>query len=194
MKGVIHPDEVREYNAAAAKLPETIDHPCLRPKLVHCDTVTSNEYNPNRVPDPELELLEQSIRSDGMTMPIVTYLREDGNYEIVDGFHRFLVLTERLDQEWIPVSVIDKPIDERMSSTVRHNRARGDHATELMGQLVESMEEEGRSTDSIAEELGMEPEEVVRLKQVIGAADMLAADEYSQSWGVQEGTDDDDDT
>lgn len=182
----LHPDEVRAYNAAASELPETIDHPCLRPKLVHEANVESNDYNPNKVPDPELDLLEKSIEKDGMTMPIVTYLRDDGQYEIVDGFHRFLVLTERLGEEWVPVSVIDKDIDERMSSTVRHNRARGDHTTELMGSLVESMQEEGLEPEDIAEELGMEKEEVVRLKQVIGAAPMLKSDQYGQSWGPQD--------
>lgn len=125
-------------------------------------------------------------------MPIVTYLRDDGVHEIVDGFHRFLVLTDRIGAEWIPVSVIDKPIEERMSSTIRHNRARGDHTTELMGQLIESMEREGLTADEIAAELGMETEEIVRLKQVTGAADELAANQYGQSWGVQEDPPDDD--
>lgn len=182
----IHPDDVRAYNAASANLPDSIAHPCLRPRLVHWENVEANEYNPNQVPDPELDLLEESIRSDGMTMPIVTYLRDDGIYEIVDGFHRFLVLTERIGTEWVPVSVIDKPIDDRMSSTIRHNRARGDHTTELMGELVEAMEAEGKTTQEIADDLGMEKEEIVRLKQVVGAADILASDQYGQSWGVQD--------
>lgn len=182
----IHPDDVRDYNAAASDLPETIDHPCLRPKLVHCDDVESNDYNPNQVPDPELDLLERSIRADGMTMPIVTYYRDDGTYEIVDGFHRYLVLTERLGEEWIPVSVVDKDADERMSSTVRHNRARGDHTTELMGDLVASMEGEGMGTAEIAAELGMEAEEIVRLKQVTGAAEKMKSDQYGQAWGPQD--------
>lgn len=162
-------------------------HPCLDTKLVHRDNVEANDYNPNQVPDPELDLLEQSIRADDMTMGIVTYRRDDGTYEIVDGFHRFLVLTERIGDEWVPVSVIDKDVDERMSSTVRHNRARGDHTTQLMGDLVSAMEDEGMSTQEVAEELGMEKEEVVRLKQVIGASSILASDEYGQSWGVQDG-------
>lgn len=190
MNNELHPDTVREYNAAASNLPTSVEHPCLHPRLVHRADVVANDYNPNQVPDPELDLLEQSIREDGMTMPIVTYYRDDGTYEIVDGFHRFLVLTERIGEEWIPVSVIDKAIDERMSSTVRHNRARGDHTTELMGELVQSMEEEGLDSAEIADELGMEKEEVVRLKQVIGASPMLKSDQYGQAWGPQE----DDDT
>jgi len=186
MNHELHPDTVREYNAAASDLPSTIEHPCLRPKLIHRENVVSNDYNPNQVPAPELDLLEQSIRKDGMTMPIVTYYRDDAKYEIVDGFHRFLVLTERLDREWVPVSIIDKEIDERMSSTIRHNRARGDHTTELMGDLVQSMEEEGESPEEVADALGMELEEVIRLKQVIGASEMLKSDQYGQAWGPQD--------
>lgn len=186
MNHELDPDTVREYNAAASNLPTSIEHPCLRPKLVHREDVVSNDYNPNQVPDPELDLLEQSIREDGMTMPIVTYYRDDKTFEIVDGFHRFLVLTERLNEEWVPVSIIDKEIDERMSSTVRHNRARGDHTTELMGDLVKSMEEKGRSPEEVADALGMEREEIIRLKQVVGAAEMLKSDQYGQAWGPQD--------
>jgi len=184
--GLISSKQVSLYNKKGEGLPEVSDHPCLQPKLVHKDNVASNDYNPNKVPDPELDLLEQSIREDGLTMPIVTYRTEDGRFEIVDGFHRFLVLTDRIGEDWVPVSVIDKDIAERMSSTVRHNRARGDHKTELMGQLVELIEEEGKSSEEVAEALGMEEEEITRLKQVVGAADVLANDEYAQSWGVQD--------
>lgn len=179
-------EQVSRYNKQVEELPGMLDHPCLHPKIVHKDKIESNDYNPNKVPNPELDLLEKSIREDGLTMPIVTYQTEDGSFEIVDGFHRFLVLTDRIGEEWIPVSVIDKDIADRMSSTVRHNRARGDHKTELMGQLVESIEEQGKSAEEIADDLGMEEEEVVRLKQVVGAADILAKDEYAQSWGVQD--------
>lgn len=173
-------------NEPAERPPESSKHPCMDPQLVHRDIVEGNDYNPNRVPDSELDLLEQSIRADGMTMPIVTYQRDDGIHEIVDGFHRFLVLSDRMDEEWIPISIIDKGPEERMSSTVRHNRARGDHTTELMGQLVQSMADEGLDLSEIADELGMEREEVVRLTQVIGAADLMAADDYGQAWGVQD--------
>lgn len=184
------PAEIREYNERVADLLNPLGHPCLQPRIVHRDDLEANDYNPNQVPDPELSLLETSIRQDDLTMPIVAYERDDGTYEIVDGFHRVLVLTEWLDEEWIPISIIDKPIDERMSSTVRHNRARGDHTTELMGELVREMESEGNDPEEIATELGMEKEELVRLKQVIGAASMLATDQYGQSWGVQEQDDD----
>lgn len=178
--------KVNQFNEKAENLPDMMDHPCLYPKIIHKDDLKSNDYNPNKVPDPELDLLEQSIREDGLTMPIVTYQTESGSFEIVDGFHRYLVLTDRIGEEWIPVSVIDKDIAERMSSTVRHNRARGDHKTELMGQLVESIEEKGKSSDEVAEALGMGDEEITRLKQVVGAADILANNEYAQSWGVQD--------
>jgi len=184
-------DETDGRNDERNPSDDVMDHPCMRPRLVHREDVQANDYNPNRVPDPELDLLEKSIRADGMTMPIVVYQYDDESYEIVDGFHRFLVLTDRIGEDWIPVSVLDRDDAERMASTVRHNRARGDHATELMGQLLQSMEEKGMGTGEIAAELGMEDEEVVRLKQVVGASEMLAADEYGQSWGVQDDGGDD---
>ncbi|WP_330633760.1 ParB N-terminal domain-containing protein [Halocatena halophila] len=158
----------------------------MDPQLVHKEDIEANDYNPNRVPDPELRGLEKSIRSNGMTMPIVTFKRDDETYEIVDGFHRYLVLTEWIGEDWIPVSVIDKPLGERMMATVEHNAFRGDHKTELMGSLVESLEEEGFTPEEIAEELEKEKEEIIRLKQVVGAADEMAADQYGQSWGVQD--------
>lgn len=176
-------EQVEEYNELVEQLPNPLGHPCLNPRIVHRDDLEANDYNPNQVPDPELNLLEKSIQKDRMTMSIVTYERDDGQFEIVDGFHRYLVLGEWMDEKWIPVSVIDKDIDERMSSTVRHNRARGDHTTELMGDLVAEMEDEGMDTEAVADELGMEKEEVVRLKQVIGAADIMAGDRYNQAWG-----------
>lgn len=190
------PDQVHAYNDRAAALrdaaPDIVAHPCLFPRLVHADDLQANDYNPNQVPNPELRLLSRSIDEDGLTMPIVTYERDDGTFEIVDGYHRYYVLTDEdwLDRIWVPVSVIDKDIGERMASTVRHNRARGDHTTELMGELVEAMESTGKETAEIAADLGMEKEELVRLKQVVGAAGMLASDQYAQSWGVQEDDDD----
>lgn len=177
-------EKVEKYNNKIEGIDKPLSHPCLNPKIVHISRLKANEYNPNKVPDTELDLLEKSIREDELTMPIVTYKRDDGDYEIVDGFHRFLVMKDRLNEEWIPITVIDKSIDERMMSTVRHNRARGDHMTELMGDLVKNLEEQGKTPEEIAEGLGMEEEEITRLKQVIGAAKMLSGDEYSQSWGV----------
>jgi len=115
MSDEVVPNSIQEYNNGAEELPNAVGHPCLQPQLVHESNIESNDYNPNQVPDPELDLLEKSIREDGLTMPIVTYHQDDGQYEIVDGFHRFLVLTGRLDEKWIPVSVIDKDIDERSS-------------------------------------------------------------------------------
>lgn len=195
-------EEAREYNRQAEKLPNPLGHPCLHPRIVHKDDVVANDYNPNKVPDPELNTLERSILADGMTMPIVAYQRDDGRFEIVDGFHRFLVLTNRIGREWIPISIIDKDESERMSSTVRHNTT-GDHKTMLMAELVARMEGEGMDTAEICEELGKEPEEIIRLKQVHGDSDIqidgeskdlaestaeeLATDEYGQAWGVQDG-------
>lgn len=161
-----------------------MEFPCLNAKLVPASKVVANEYNPNRVAAPEMDLLETSIREDGVTLPIVTYYdASQDRYEIVDGFHRWSVLTGRLGCNEVPVVVIDKPKAERMASTVRHNRARGKHQVDLQGELVRSLVQQGWPDTEIAEHLGMGEEELLRLKQVVGAAGMLAGEEYSASYG-----------
>lgn len=77
-----------------------------------------------------------------------------------------------------------------MASTVRHNRARGKHQVELMGELVKSMIGLGWSDARIAESLGMSEEESLRLRQVVGVAQQLAGKEYNQAWRGRDGTPD----
>lgn len=161
-----------------------VEFPCLNVRLVPAEKVVANEYNPNRVATPELDLLELSITADGVTMPIVTfYDAERDEYVIVDGFHRWSVLTQRLGCDEIPIVTIDKDLSERMASTVRHNRARGKHQVDLQAALVRALLELGRTDDEIARELGMSEEELLRLKQIVGAARLLAGSEYSASYG-----------
>ena len=121
-----------------------IEFPCLNVKLVPTDKVVANDYNPNKVATPEMRLLKLSIELDGVTMPIVTYYdKEQDIYIVVDGFHRYTILKDYLKSDVIPVVVIDKPLDERMGSTIRHNRARGTHQIRSMSDIVVELSKEG---------------------------------------------------
>ncbi|KHF33409.1 ParB-like nuclease domain protein [Paenibacillus sp. P1XP2] len=150
--------------------------------------IRANEYNPNSVAPPEMKLLYTSIKEDGYTMPIVCYYNpEDDMYEIVDGFHRYTVMLKHRDiyereGGCLPVAVIDKPISDRMASTIRHNRARGSHDVDLMSNIVAELHKIGRSDAWIAKHLGMDPDEILRLKQITGLAELFKNQEFSKSW------------
>lgn len=178
-------DRVALYNAvvgaAAALVADVTSDPAVAPRLVHADRVVANDYNPNTVASPELDLLEQSMRADGITMPIVVVAQGD-DFVIVDGFHRRTVGAKRLGRRYLPCSVISRPLGDRMASTVRHNRARGKHQVDLMASLVRSMVAEGWDDDRVARGLGMSVEELLRLRQMVGAARLLAAPEYGRAW------------
>lgn len=157
--------------------------PCLETKLVPTKKVIANEYNPNKVATPEMKLLELSIKLDGVTMPVVTYYDKDKDlYEVVDGFHRYTVLKDRFKSDMIPVSVIDKPIDERMGSTIRHNRARGTHQIRSMSDIVIELSKEGWNDEDICKKLGMDLDEVIRLKQISGLKEAFSNHQFSKSW------------
>jgi len=164
-----------------------ITFPCLQVRMVPADKVVANEYNPNRVATPELDLLADSIEADGVTMPIVVYHdKEHDQYIVVDGFHRYILLRDRYQCPEVPVTVIDKPIDQRMASTIRHNRARGKHQVDLMGELVKALAAQGWREDDIAKHLGMTYEEVLRLKQVVGVAKAIKYKDYGRAWEAVE--------
>lgn len=155
---------------------------------VPIDKVKANTYNPNKVAPPEMKLLYESIKEDGYTMPVVCYYAKDEDtYVIVDGFHRYRVMLEHPDiyereGGMLPVSVIDKPIDQRMASTVRHNRARGTHNVELMSSIVKELHELGRSDAWIAKHLGMDKDEILRLKQITGLAALFRDVKFGKAW------------
>jgi len=155
---------------------------------VPIDQVQGNDYNPNTVATNEMRLLYTSIEHDGFTQPIVTVLDEDsGKYVIVDGFHRHLVARTYPDvlgrvQGRVPVVVIDKEINDRMASTIRHNRARGKHNTGGMATMVFALLENGWDDSAICAELGMESEELVRLKHVTGFSKLFEDVEYKLAW------------
>ncbi len=155
---------------------------------VPIDKVEPNTYNPNTVAPPELALLYESIKEDGYTMPIVCYHdKERDKYVIVDGFHRYRIMREHDDiyereGGMLPVSVIDKPIDYRMASTIRHNRARGSHSVDLMSNIVKELHEIGRSDAWISTHLGMDRDEILRLKQITGLASLFREADFSSAW------------
>lgn len=159
-----------------SKLPNLSHNPVDNVRWVEIDKVVANDYNPNIVPAVELKLLYTSIKKDGYTQPIVTYYDEEKDlYVIVDGFHRYMVSRRFPDilegnHGYIPVVVIDKDINDRMASTIRHNRARGRHAVDGMVGLVYSLLEGGWDDEQICNELGMQPDELVRIKYISGYA------------------------
>ena len=155
---------------------------------VPIEKVQPNVYNPNTVAPPEMKLLYESIKADGYTMPIVCYYsRENDIYIIVDGFHRYRIMLEYPDiyereQGMLPVSIIDKPIDQRMASTIRHNRARGSHDVDLMSNIVKELHELGRSDAWISKHLGMDRDEILRLKQITGLAALFKDVNFGRAW------------
>ena len=154
--------------------------------------IEPNTYNPNTVAPPEMKLLYDSIREDGYTMPIVCYYDKARDvYIIVDGFHRYRVMRDypdiyRREEGMLPVTVIDKPLDQRMASTIRHNRARGSHDVELMSNIVRELHEIGRSDAWISRHLGMEPDEILRLKQITGLTELFRDKEFGRAWVPEE--------
>jgi ParB-like chromosome segregation protein Spo0J len=155
---------------------------------VPIEKIRANAYNPNAVAPPEMRLLEKSIREDGYTMPIVCYyLPEEDVYEIVDGFHRYTVMMTCKDIRereggMMPVVIIEKDISNRMASTIRHNRARGTHSVDLMVNIVAELVESGMSDDWIAKNIGMDADELLRLKQISGIAALFKNKDFNKSW------------
>jgi ParB-like chromosome segregation protein Spo0J len=155
---------------------------------VHTDLIRANSYNPNAVAPPEMKLLELSIWEDGFTMPVVCYYLKDENvYEIVDGYHRYttLLTSERIrerEKSMLPVVVIEKDLSNRMASTIRHNRARGSHSIDLMSNIVAELVESGMSDGWILRHIGMDKDELLRLKQITGLAALFSNQEFSRAW------------
>ena len=162
--------------------------PVYNVKAVPIEKIQANAYNPNHVAVPEMKLLYKSILEDGYTMPIVCYyLKDQDKYEIVDGFHRYRTMLEHKDiyereNGCLPVVVIDKYLSNRMASTIRHNRARGSHSIELMTNIVADLVKSGMSDAWIMKNIGMDAEELLRLKQISGLAELFKNKEFSKGW------------
>ena len=155
---------------------------------VPIENIVPNTYNPNSVAPPEMKLLYESIKQDGYTMPIVCYyVKEKDIYIIVDGFHRYRVMLDYQDiyereNGMLPVSIINKSLDNRMASTIRHNRARGSHDVDLMSNIVKELHELGRSDAWISKHLGMDKDEILRLKQITGLAALFRDVKFGEAW------------
>jgi ParB-like chromosome segregation protein Spo0J len=153
------------------------------------ETVEANDYNPNSVAPPEMKLLAHSISVDGYTQPIVAFGAND-YFEVVDGFHRNRVGKESPEVKervlgYLPITLIKKDredLRDRMASTIRHNRARGKHQVDAMSTIVQDLAKRNWSDQKIAKELGMDPDEVLRLKQISGLAELFADREFSEAW------------
>jgi len=158
---------------------------------VKSETIEANDYNPNSVAPPEMKLLELSIGEDGYTQPIVTWVT-DGHREVVDGFHRNRVgkeskIVQKRINGYLPVTTINNDrLDrgDRIAATIRHNRARGKHQVQGMSEIVVELKRRNWSDEKIAKQLGMDPDEVLRLSQISGLAEMFMDQEFSEAWEV----------
>ncbi|GAB7225129.1 ParB/RepB/Spo0J family partition protein [Vibrio owensii] len=163
-------------------------HPALNVKLVESHLVQDNDYNPNNVAPPEYRLLKHSIKSDGVTMPIVVGEHsDDGRYVVIDGAHRTRLIKTESDinvslANYVPVVVLNKTCEERMSSSIRHNMARGEHQVELTANLVIKLREMDWSDEKIGRELGMDKDEVLRMQQITGLAEAFKDRSFSKAW------------
>ena len=155
---------------------EEYTSPVYKVRAVPVEKVVANSYNPNVVAPPEMKLLEVSIWEDGFTSPCVCYyVPEEDIYELVDGYHRYMVMktSKRIyerERGLLPVTVIEKDLSNRMASTIRHNRARGTHNIELMSHIVSELSKSGMSDAWIQRNIGMDRDEILRLKQISGLA------------------------
>ena len=162
--------------------------PVYNVKEVPVEKIVDNDYNPNHVMTQEMKLLYKSIKEDGYTMPIVCYYdKENDIYIVVDGFHRRQVMLEHKDiyereNGLMPVVTIDKPLNERIASTIRHNRARGVHETQQMSNIVVELLKLGWEDYEICKQIGMDADELLRLKQIIGVDEIYANEEYGRAW------------
>lgn len=171
--------------------------PIYNVKAISIDKIQANAYNPNQVAAPEMKLLETSILEDGYTQPIVCYYDKDKDiYEIVDGFHRYMTMKKNKEiyereNGCLPVVVIDKPLEERMYSTIRHNRARGVHIIEKMEEIITALVKAGHSDSFIMKKMGMSAEELLRLKCETGLKELFADKDFSKSWIIENDLKDD---
>ena len=178
-------EEIKELLHNLSPLKE---QPVNRIRWVLINEVCPNDYNPNSVAKKEMGLLYTSIKHDGYTQPIVTIQdQKTGKYVIIDGFHRYYTAKTNADilernKGYLPIVVLEKDINDRMASTVRHNRARGMHSIAGMSSMVFTMLENGWSDKEICNELGMGVEELVKLKHITGFSKLFADAEYNKAW------------
>lgn len=162
--------------------------PCVNVLLVRRELVQANHWNPNQVPDDKMELLRQSIVDNGFCFPIVTGYDPDlEKFIVVDGFHRYTIAGPNwLDMAYVPIVVLDRPIEELMAATWQFNKARGVHEVDRDADLIRSLLQQGKSEDEISVHLGIDLDTVFRYKQMTGIAELFLGADYSMSWGMVE--------
>lgn len=169
------------------------DEPVDFVRWVPAEDVFANDYNPNAVAPPEMQLLEHSITEDGYTQPIVTWRGEQPGFEVIDGFHRHRVGREsetvsRRIHGYLPVVVANSSRTDRgdrIAATIRHNRARGKHQVDSMSDIVVELKRRNWSPKKIGKELGMDQDEVLRLCQISGLTEMFADKDFSEAWEAE---------
>lgn len=157
------------------------------------EQISPNDYNPNNMAPQEKRLLTKSLEADGFTQPIVVVEKKDHHYEIVDGFHRHLLSQSKATLKkrfhgYLPITQLEKCDDSlpsRMAATVRHNRARGRHQISAMSDIVRELSQLGWSDEKMGQELGMDADEILRLKQINGLCEMFGNRQFSQAWTVK---------
>ena len=164
-----------------------IKHPILNVKLIRSSSIVNNDYNPNVMALPEYKLLKQSIKKDGLTMPIVVSEITDDLYKIIDGSHRVKIIKNNIDiknsfNSYIPTVSLANSYNENITSSVRHNIARGVHQVELTSSLIIKLKQSSWTNEKICQELGMEPDEVLRMQQITGLAHAYKDEEFSFAW------------
>ena len=187
-------EKVKIYNEINQYLYDWLglEHPVLNIQLIKAEKLQGNDYNPNKVAPPEMKLLKLSIKKDGVTMPVVVANQDKKKqpFVVVDGFHRTTVIkSDKSINEslagYVPTSRLNKSIEDRITSTVRHNMARGTHQVELSANLIGMLHKHNWTNERIGLELGMDADEVLRLKQTTGLAELFADREFSNSWNIE---------
>ena len=194
-KPTIHPnkqtiDKVNIYNKAVRMLADLIPDlpPACHVEMIPLEEIEANQYNPNKMAPPESNLLRTSLEKSGVTMPILVNrlnVREK-KYVVIDGYHRYQLLLNHPERQalkgYIPAVVLNLPEEKCMSTSVRHNLARGSHQVELTADLIIQLREMGWTNNKICYELGMDQDEVLRLQQVTGLAAAFKDQDFSLSW------------
>lgn len=186
-------DLLNEIRQALHRVSPLREHPVDCVLWIRQEEIQANSYNPNAVAPPEMALLERSISEDGYTQPVVTWQESDAHREIIDGYHRFLVgrslhMASRVRGR-LPVTQVNQArtdLADRMASTIRHNRARGTHSIELMQHIVAELVEVGMSDRWIMQHIGMDVDELLRLKQLTGLMALFKDAEFSRAWVARE--------
>lgn len=185
-------DAINNIKKELHKISPFKNEPCDCTVWIKNDKIIGNDYNPNRVAPPEMKLLGVSILNDGYTQPIVTY-KENNHFTVVDGFHRTRIGKENKEVEkrvlsYLPVTIIRSEQEDRgdrIASTIRHNRARGKHIIDGMCEIVLELKRRNWSNKKIGKELGMDPDEILRLSQITGLKDIFKNVDFSKAWEAE---------